>query len=60
MGLAPLSELKSNEYDAVILAVAYDQFRQMSIDDLKTLAKEKYILYDLKYILNQSDVNIRL
>lgn len=59
-GVAPVPGLTHVKYDAIILAVAHDQFKQMSIDEFKALAKEKYILYDLKYILNQSDVDIRL
>ena len=59
-GLAPINALKNNEYDAIILAVAHDQFKHMSIDEFKALAKEKYVLYDLKYILNRQDVDIRL
>ena len=59
-GLAPINVLKNNEYDAIILAVAHDQFKHMSIDEFKALAKEKYVLYDLKYILNRQDVDIRL
>lgn len=60
-GIEPISSLaNSDKYDAIILAVAHDQFKQMSINDFKVVAKEKYVLYDLKYILNQSDVSIRL
>lgn len=59
-GIDPVSSLANAKYDAIVLAVAHDQFKQMSIDEFKVLAKEKYVLYDLKYILNQLDVDIRL
>lgn len=59
-GIDPVSSLANGKYDAMVLAVAHDQFKQMSIDEFKVLAKEKYVLYDLKYILNQLDVDIRL
>lgn len=59
-GIDPVSSLANAKYDAIVLAVAHDQFKQMSIDEFKALAKEKYVLYDLKYILNQLDVDIRL
>lgn len=59
-GIDPVSSLAYGKYDAIVLAVAHDQFKQMSIDEFKVVAKEKYVLYDLKYILNQLDVDIRL
>lgn len=59
-GIDPVSSLTNAKYDAIVLAVAHDQFKQMSIDEFKALAKEKYVLYDLKYILNHTDVDIRL
>ncbi|MFB5707545.1 Vi polysaccharide biosynthesis UDP-N-acetylglucosamine C-6 dehydrogenase TviB [Acinetobacter radioresistens] len=59
-GIDPVSSLANAKYDAIILAVAHDQFKQMSIDEFKVMAKEKHVLYDLKYILNQLDVDIRL
>ena len=59
-GIDPVVSLANAKYDAIVLAVAHDQFKQMSIDEFKALAKEKYVLYDLKYILNHTDVDIRL
>ena len=59
-GIDPVSSLANAKYDAIVLAVAHDQFKQMSIDEFKAVAKEKYVLYDLKYILNHIDVDIRL
>ena len=32
----------------------------MALNEFKAVAKEKYVLYDLKYILNHTDVDIRL
>ncbi|NAR76423.1 Vi polysaccharide biosynthesis UDP-N-acetylglucosamine C-6 dehydrogenase TviB [Acinetobacter haemolyticus] len=59
-GIDPVSSLANAKYDAIVLAVAHDQFKQMSINEFKAMAKEKYVLYDLKYILNHIDVDIRL
>lgn len=59
-GIDPVASLENAKYDAIVLAVAHDQFKQMSIDEFKAVAKEKYVLYDLKYILNHTDVDIRL
>lgn len=59
-GLAPVNVLKNNEYDAIILAVAHDQFKQMTAADIHALGKTKHVLYDLKYALNKQDSSIRL
>lgn len=45
-GLAPISTLKNNEYDAIILAVAHDQFKQMTATEIHVLGKTKHVLYD--------------
>ena len=59
-GLSPIYALEKNQYDAIILAVAHDQFKAMSSQDFKNLGKEQYVLYDLKYVLDKSETNIRL
>ncbi|MBD8009236.1 Vi polysaccharide biosynthesis UDP-N-acetylglucosamine C-6 dehydrogenase TviB [Acinetobacter pecorum] len=59
-GLMPIKELTQNSYDAIILAVAHDQFKAMAINDYIKLVKENYILYDLKYILDSRSSDLRL
>ena len=59
-GLAPIKELHQGQYDAIVLAVAHDQFKSMTIDQFKQLGKEKHVLYDLKYVLDKEQSNIRL
>ena len=59
-GFAPISVIEKGQYDAIIIAVAHDEFRQMTASDFKNLAKDQYVLYDLKYILNHNEADIRL
>jgi len=59
-GLAPVNVLKKNEYDAIILAVVHDQFKQMTAREIHALGKTKHVLFDLKYILNKDETSIRL
>ena len=59
-GLAPIQSLQSNQYDAIILAVAHDQFTQMAAQDFHALGKEQYVLFDLKYVLDKKESSIRL
>lgn len=59
-GLAPVETLGRGQYDAIILAVAHEQFKVMSSYEIHALGKEKYVLYDLKYILDKQLTSIRL
>jgi len=47
-------------YDAIILAVAHDQFKQLAPADIRKLGRESHILYDLKYILDKTQSDLRL
>jgi UDP-N-acetyl-D-galactosamine dehydrogenase len=49
-----------NTYDGIILAVAHHQFKDMGVDKIRLLGKEKSIIYDLKYIFSKNDTDIRL
>ncbi|SUU07418.1 Vi polysaccharide biosynthesis UDP-N-acetylglucosamine C-6 dehydrogenase TviB [Acinetobacter haemolyticus] len=59
-GLTPITQLQNNYYDAVILAVAHDEFKNMSLADFKALLKENYVIYDLKYIFDAQESDLRL
>lgn len=59
-GITPIASLEQGQYDAVILAVAHEQFKAMGATDIRALAKPVHILYDLKYVLEQSESDIRL
>ena len=58
-GYALLSNINSS-YDAVILAVAHDEYKSMSIEEIKELQKEISVVYDLKYVLPKEQSDIRL
>ncbi|WP_198077989.1 Vi polysaccharide biosynthesis UDP-N-acetylglucosamine C-6 dehydrogenase TviB [Acinetobacter calcoaceticus] len=59
-GITPVSSPASGHYDAVILAVAHDQFKEMGINAIRSLGKESHVLYDLKYVFAQFESDIRL
>ncbi|HAY5568769.1 TPA: Vi polysaccharide biosynthesis UDP-N-acetylglucosamine C-6 dehydrogenase TviB [Escherichia coli] len=59
-GITPVQILENGQYDAVILAVAHDQFKAMGVDAIRGLGKAKHVLYDLKYVLSQSESDLRL
>lgn len=59
-GLELVPEPKKGHYDAVIAAVAHNQFKAWSSEELKGLGKENCVIFDLKYIFDKNDVDIRL
>lgn len=44
------------KFDAIVLAVAHDQFKTLSIKDLEILSKDELILFDLKGVLKDQQV----
>lgn len=59
-GLEPIGLPQQGQYDAIVIAVSHEQFKSMTRQDFDALAKEKYVLYDLKYVLEQSESDLRL
>ena len=59
-GITPLSQPEQGAYDAVILAVGHQQFRAMGAAGIRALTKRDSVLYDLKYVLNSDDADLRL
>ena len=51
-------ELNINSYEAVILAVAHDQFQSLNLRTLSFCSKA--VVYDVKGILKQDEVDGRL
>jgi len=58
--VTPIKTLQDSTYDGVILAVAHEEFKVMGADKMRKLGKANHVLYDLKYVLDQSKVDIRL
>jgi UDP-N-acetyl-D-glucosamine/UDP-N-acetyl-D-galactosamine dehydrogenase len=59
-GITPVEALENAQYDAVILAVAHEEFKAMGVQEIRALGKASHVLYDLKYVLDQSESDIRL
>ena len=59
-GYRVLKTLENNTYDAIILAVGHNEFRAMGASAIRQLGKANHVLYDLKYVLDKKDVDIRL
>lgn len=59
-GITPIKEPVQGQYDAILLAVAHNEFKLMGAENIRALGKRDCVLYDLKYVLSPSDVDIRL
>jgi UDP-N-acetyl-D-glucosamine/UDP-N-acetyl-D-galactosamine dehydrogenase len=60
-GLPILSDAPAaGQYDAIVVAVAHDQFRQMGGEGIRALANGRAVVYDIKGILPKEAVDGRL
>lgn len=59
-GITPIDEPIAGSYDSIVLAVAHQKFKVMGASGIRALGKENSVLYDLKYLLPASEVDLRL
>ncbi len=59
-GLRPVKQLRAGTYDAIVMAVAHDEFRKMGIGRIRKLARKNHVLYDIKYVFKADEVDGRL
>ena len=55
-----MKEPQQGAYDAIVLAVAHNEFVQMGVDKIRALGKTPHVLYDLKYLLTAQEADLRL
>jgi len=58
--ITPISQPEAATYDAIILAVGHQQFKEMGAAKIRALGKPEHILYDLKYLLPAEESDLRL
>jgi len=58
--IEPVQEPKQGHYDAIILAVAHRQFRELGAEGIRALGKPNSVLFDVKYVLPAGTVDGRL
>ncbi|MCD9097822.1 nucleotide sugar dehydrogenase [Luteimonas fraxinea] len=59
-GLTPIGTPETGAYDAIILAVAHTQFRELGADGLRAFGKPGAVLFDVKAVLPADAVDARL
>lgn len=55
-----IEQPKVNKYDAIIVAVAHNAFKDFSTKQIKAFGKDNHVLYDIKYLLGKEEVDGRL
>lgn len=59
-GIDLVDELRPGTYDAIVMAVAHEQFRALDATKLRALGKPNCVLFDVKDVLPKDDVDARL
>jgi len=59
-GINLVDQPRESDYDAIILAVAHTQFKDYGIDAIRSWGKDQHVIYDLKYLFEQNQTDIRL
>ena len=58
--IIPIEAPKNNYYDSILLAVAHNDFKKLSVDEINDYGKNNYVLFDIKYLLKSNEVDGRL
>ena len=58
-GLKLVEHPEPGAYDAIVLAVAHDEFRELG-PSIRDFGKAEHVLYDLKYLLGPDQSDLRL
>jgi UDP-N-acetyl-D-glucosamine/UDP-N-acetyl-D-galactosamine dehydrogenase len=59
-GITPIQTPAAGAYDAVVLAVAHKEFKDMGAAAIRALGKPEHVLFDLKYVLPTGQSDLRL
>lgn len=59
-GIYPNLQLGHNTYDAVLIAVAHNEYKKLGLANIKNLCKKTHLIFDLKNIFNSNQVDFKL
>ncbi|MBQ08117.1 MAG: Vi polysaccharide biosynthesis UDP-N-acetylglucosamine C-6 dehydrogenase TviB [Roseobacter sp.] len=59
-GITPIKKPEDGFYDGVILAVGHQEFVDLGVAGVRRLGRESHVIYDLKYILDADQSDLRL
>ena len=58
--IEPINKPIKGKYDAIVLAVAHDEFKLLTESQIRSYGKDNNILYDIKYLLKKNESDGRL
>ncbi|MFQ1063840.1 UDP binding domain-containing protein, partial [Bordetella trematum] len=59
-GINPLKTLSPGVYDAVVLAVAHEEFKEFGSAYIRTLCKEEHVFFDIKCVFPKEESDLRI
>lgn len=59
-GIDLIDKLQKNYYDGVVIAVDHSEYKKLGIDYVRSLLKPNNVIYDVKYVFEEKDSDIRL
>ena len=59
-GIKTIDNPINGKYDAILLAVAHDEFKKLTLEQIKAYGKDNHVIYDIKYLLEADEVDGRL
>ncbi len=58
--IEPIDKPIKGKYDAIVIAVAHNEFKSLTESQIRTYGKDNHVLYDIKYLLKKNESEGRL
>ena len=59
-GIKPIDHPVEGKYDAILLAVAHNEFKALTVEQIRAYGKDNHVLYDIKYLIKTNESDGRL
>ncbi|MDC3391595.1 Vi polysaccharide biosynthesis UDP-N-acetylglucosamine C-6 dehydrogenase TviB [Candidatus Thioglobus sp.] len=59
-GIQAIDTPINGKYDAIVIAVAHDEFKLLTLEQIKSFGRDLHVLYDIKYLLKPEESDGRL
>jgi UDP-N-acetyl-D-glucosamine/UDP-N-acetyl-D-galactosamine dehydrogenase len=59
-GITTIDNLIEKSFDAILIAVGHDHFKELGITQIRKFGKKNSIIFDLKYLFNKNEVDLTL
>ena len=58
--IKPVDRPIKGKYDAILLAVSHDEFKALTVEQIRAYGRDSHVLYDIKYLLKANESDGRL